>query len=91
MWTDILMCLKKVIMQLYQIPDVIFQVDASCVDKFRYRSFHETHKEGQACVLGSDCHNMGTRKPDYIKGIQYLGKNLIKSPLISYYITCKKY
>ena len=26
-------------MQLYQIPDVIFQVDASCVDKFRYRSF----------------------------------------------------
>jgi protein-tyrosine phosphatase len=66
-------------MQLYQIPDVIFQVDASCVDKFRYRSFlMKLIKKGRRVVLGSDCHNMGTRKPDYIKGIQYLGKKLDK-------------
>lgn len=66
-------------MLLYQIPDVIFQVDASCVDKFKYRSFiMKLIKKGRRVVLGSDCHNMGTRKPDYIKGIQYLGKKLDK-------------
>lgn len=66
-------------MQLFHIPDVIFQIDSSCVDKFRYRSFlMKLIKKGKPVVLGSDCHNLGTRRPDYIKGIQYLGKKLDK-------------
>lgn len=65
--------------QVFRIPDVILQVDTSSLDKFKNRSFlMKLIKSGRRVVLGSDCHNMDRRKPEYDKGYKYLSKKLDK-------------
>lgn len=55
--------------------DIILQVNTEALQAFGGpRQFEHIRRFGKPIILGSDCHNLTSRKPDMSKGIEIIGK-----------------
>lgn len=62
--------------------DVLMQVNCECFESFSARRiFKKLVHSGNIHLLGSDCHNMTTRKPNMKTGISYLFKHRMYAQL----------
>ncbi len=63
--------------KIFNLPDAIFQFNASALKVHKIRKFIiDAIMYGLPVVMGSDCHDLKFRKPDYHKGLKILKKHL---------------
>lgn len=63
--------------ELFELPDAIFQFNASSLKVRKLRKFiFSVLESGIPLVMGSDCHDTKSRMPDYEEGINILSKKM---------------